>query len=229
MRSIVLSGARSCLIAFLVAGLLNIPAMAAPAKPLGMIVGAENALLDNNNAVNGADIYVGDDLVTHEKGSLRFQVGASQFYMLASTAARVDQQETMAQIAVDRGILEFSTSAPGQLEILTPLGMLRGANGTPFAGQVAVLNSGRMRVSSFKGSLVVNTNGQEQTIAEGQTWEAAIASNAPGGSGNAPPQVGVGNSGVNWTRVAIVAGIAAAAFVAACWTWPESNSSTGCW
>jgi len=226
VRSTVLSGARSCLIAFLAVGLLNIPAMAVPAKPLGMIVGAENASLDKESAVNGADIFVGDDLVTHEKGSMRFQVGASQLYMLASTAARLDQKETTAQVAVDRGTLGFSTSTPAQLEIVTPLGMLRGANGNPFSGQVAVLGSGKVRVTSFKGTLVVSSDGEEKSIGEGQTWEGTLAANVAGGG--SPTPIPVGSSGVNWVRVATVGGIILASVLVACELWPESTSAPGC-
>ena len=56
MRSNILSGARSCVIAFVVVGMLNLPVMAASSKPLGMVISADHASLDNAQAAVGADI-----------------------------------------------------------------------------------------------------------------------------------------------------------------------------
>jgi hypothetical protein len=225
VRSIVLAGARSCLLAFLIVALLNLPVTAAGARPLGMVVMAENARLDNASAAKGADLYPGDALATESGGSLRLKIGASQVYLLASTAATLLQQENKVQAKVDHGTLGFSMPAPGPLEIGTPLGVIRAASGQRILGQVAVLSPTRMQVSAFEGALVVAASaGPEKTIQPGETYEATLV---PDASPAALPQssAGVGSEGINWKRVAEVAIPAGAAAIAATWIWHELTES----
>ena len=80
MESSVRSLIRSLLIACLISGLLNAsPAMAA-AKPVGMVVLAENAHLSGVTANIGADVFAGDVLHTDPGGNLRMKFGATQLY-----------------------------------------------------------------------------------------------------------------------------------------------------
>jgi hypothetical protein len=231
VRSNILAGARSCLIAFLVVGLLNlpIPAMAASAKPLGMVVATEHARLDNANAAIGADVYSGDALATDVGGSLRMKVGPSQVYLLSASSATLVPQENRVQAKIELGTLGFSTPSPEQLEIGTPLGVIRGANGQRVFGQVAVLSPTKMQISAYEGTLlVVAANGDQKTIEQGQTYEATLAAPEPGGAQN--PQ-GVGRPGINWRHVAFVAGVAAIVGGTALGLWiveTESCSTPPC-
>jgi hypothetical protein len=135
VRSNLLCGVRSGLIAILVVGLLNLPVMAASAKPLGMVVSAEHARLDNADAAIGADIYSGDALATDAGGTLRAKVGPSQVYLLSASSATLLPEENKVQAKVERGTVGFSTSSPEQLEIGTPLGVIRGANSQRIFGR----------------------------------------------------------------------------------------------
>ncbi len=223
MRSNIFCGARSCLIAFLVVGLLNLPVMAASAKPLGMVVSADHARLDNASAAIGADIYSGDALATDAGGSLRAKVGPSQVYLLSGSSATLVPQENRVQAKVDRGTVGFSTSSPEQLEIGTPLGTIRGANSQRVFGQVAVLSPTRMQISAYEGTLLVTAlNGEEKTIQQGETYEATLTAPEPGGAQN--PQ-GVGGPGINWKHVATVAIIAGAVGGTALALWIEESES----
>jgi hypothetical protein len=129
VRSTVL-GARSILVAVLIGALVNLPAMAASEKPLATIVAAQSAHLANLNAVPGADVFLDDTLVTDPGGSLRLKVGSGQVYLLASSEATLQQQENKVLAKVYRGTLGFSTPAPEQLEVETPLGVVRGVDGS---------------------------------------------------------------------------------------------------
>jgi hypothetical protein len=223
VRSNILCGVRSCLIAFLVVGMLNLPVMAASAKPLGMVVSAEHASLDNANAAIGADIYSGDALATDVGGSLRAKVGPSQVYLLSASSAMLVPQENRVQARVDHGTLGFSTSSPEQLEIGTPLGVIRGANSQRVFGQVALLSPTKMQVSAYEGTLlVIAFNGEEKTIEQGQTYEATLAAPEPGGGQN---QAGVGGTGINWKHVATVAIIAGAVGGTALGLWIAESES----
>jgi hypothetical protein len=223
VRPIVLAGVRSCLVAFLIAAVLNFPVAAASATPLGVVLASRNARLDNAGAVNGANVYPGDALSTGSGGSLRLKIGESQVYLLSSSAATLVQQENKIQAKVDRGILGFSVAARGQLEIATPLGIIRAANGQRVYGLVAVLNPTRMQVTSKKGTLVVAAaNGPEKVIAPGETYEANLA--AVAGSPDVGPQ-GVGSDRINWKRVAGVLIVAGSAATVAAIIWHEETES----
>jgi hypothetical protein len=229
VRSNILSGARSCLIAFVVVGMLNLPVMAASSKPLGMVVSADHASLDNAKAAIGADIYSGDALATDANGSLRLKVGVGQIYLLSSSSATLVPQAGKTQAKVAHGTLDFSTSSPEQLEIGTPLGVVRGADSQRVFGQVAVVSPTKMQISSYEGTLLVTAlNGEQKTIQQGETFEATIAAPEPGGGQN---QAGVGGTGINWKHVATVAiiGGALGGTALALWiTQSESCSNPPC-
>lgn len=220
---------RAALVAFLVMGLVNLPAMAAASKPLGMVVAADHAYLDHANAATGASVYSDDLLVTEQGGSLRLSVGPSQIYLLSLSSASLEPRDDKIQARVDRGTLGFSTARPAQLEIQTPLGVVHGADANPIFGQVSLVNPSTLRISSYEGTLVVeDVSGGRKIIAQGETYEGTLVSEASGGDNN-PPKKGVTGAVVNWSHVLKVAIPLVAAGVIACWLYPESPSQMGCW
>jgi hypothetical protein len=203
VRPQVLTGIRSCVVAVVIAGLINLPVMAASSKPLGMIVIADRANVDHAKAAVGADVFSGDALSTDAGGSLRMKIGQSQVYLLSSSDASLTPTESRVQAKVTRGTLGFSTTSPDQLEIGTPLGVLRGADNQRVFAQIAVLSPTKMQVSVYEGTLLaIAPNGGHQMIQQGQTMEATIAAPEPGSAGQ--NQYGVGGTGVNWKHVAEV-------------------------
>jgi len=218
------------MVMFLAMGLVNLPLMAAASKPLGMVVAADRAYLDHANAATGASVYSDDALVTEQGGSLRLSVGASQIYLLSLSSASLEPRDDKVQARVDRGTMGFSTDRPSQLQIQTPLGVVRGADANPIFGQVSLLTPSKLRISSYKGTLVVeDVNGDRKIIAEGETYEGTLVPAASGGADNNPPKKGVTGAVVNWSHVLKVGiPIVAAGFIA-CWLYPESPSQMGCW
>jgi hypothetical protein len=206
VRSQVLSMARSCMLGAVVAGMINLPVMAASTKPLGVIVVADRAMVDHASAAVGADIFSGDALSTDPGGSLRMNVGSSQVYLLSSSAATIVPSQDKVQAKITRGTMGFSTHSPEELEIGTPIALLRGADHQPIFAQVAVLSPTKMQISVYEGTLLaVAPNGEQKMIQQGETLEGTIAAPEPGGGQN---QYGVGGTGVNWKHVAEVAVIA---------------------
>lgn len=215
-------GARSSLIAIVVASLVNFSSLAASEKPLGMVVASQNARLDNANAVAGVDIYAGDTFATDEGGSLRLKFGGSQVYLLASSSAKFLQQEDKVRATVGRGTLGFSTARSNEIEIETPLATVRGMNGQLVHGQVSVTGADRMTVSAYQGTLLVFANGQEQIVKSGQSYSVSFAPDAAAG-GQAPQ--GAVKSGKNKKRLLFlligVGGIATGAAI----VWHETTES----
>ena len=220
---------RAVLVAFLSVSLVSLPSMAAASKPLGMVVAADHAYLDHSNAATGASVYSDDALVTEQGGSLRLSVGPSQIYLLSLSSASLEPRDDKIQARVDRGTLGFSTARPAQLEIQTPLGLVHGADANPIFGQVSLVNPSTLRISSYEGTLVVeDVNGGRKIIAQGETYEGTLVSDASGGDNN-PPRKGVTGAVVNWSHVLKVGIPIIAAGVIACWLYPESPSKMGCW
>lgn len=200
MRFTVVASARLCLISFLAAGLLNIPAMAAGAPTIGTIVETQSALLSGTAAARGVDVYPGDTLVTQSDGSLRFASGASQLYLMSETEVTMEREGGALGAKVDRGTVAFS-SAPGKLDIETPLGLVHGdSNGRTF-GEVAVLDQTTIRVSAITGNLLVaGADGIGKTIPAGETFEASLE--PAGGPDAGPPVQGVGGPRrIRWRRI----------------------------
>jgi hypothetical protein len=76
-------------------------------------------------------------------------------------------------------------------------------------GQVALTSSEKMVITAYEGTLVVERDGQLQTIRPGQAYSASLVPDASGG--NDVGVQGVGNSGVNKTHLLFALLIAGAA------------------
>jgi hypothetical protein len=166
---------RSTLAGILVVGMCNLPILGSSEKPLGIIAQAEHAHLDSASAATGATVYAGDTFDTETGGTLRLRVGASQFYLLGSSAAKLAQSSSGAVLTISRGTAGFSSAASGQLLLDTPAGIVRGAEGKPAYGQVTINSPTELIVSAFRGDLVVDNEGELHSIPEGKTYRVEIA------------------------------------------------------
>lgn len=203
MRFSVTASVRSYLIALLAASLLNLPVMAAGAPAVGMIVESDNAHLSSAAAARGADVYPGDTLDTQQNGSLRFAFGPNQMYLLASTEAIMSRDGNAVRANLHRGTIDFS-GIPGQVEIETPLGVIRGDGTHQVFGEVAMFSATKIQVSAYQGDLLMlAADGTSKRIATGETFAANLDS---GGSATDPGILGVGRPRkINWHRVAVAA------------------------
>lgn len=188
--------ARSCLVAFLVVGLLNLPLQAANEKPLGLIVQADQAQLGGARAAVGATVFPGDTLATDPGGTLRLKLGSGQLYLGAASGATLVQHPGTYRVVVNRGTVGFSSSTAEVFELETTLGVVRAAAG-PAYGQVTITGPREMIVSAYRGDLVVDYDGELHTIPEGKSFRVtgdldpvpppnAAAAQGPYGSGVKP-------------------------------------------
>lgn len=184
MRSI----ARSCLIAAIVAGMLNLPVMAANPKSLGIVIQAQGARLSDADAAMGATVYPGDTLATSIGGTLRLKVGSAQLYLLSSSAVTMTENDAAVRATVMRGTVGFSTQAAGALQLDTPLALVRAANDQLAYGQLTIKSPTEMVVSAYRGTLVVDRDGDARTVDEGTSYDVTLEPN--------PPAAAQGKSGV---------------------------------
>jgi hypothetical protein len=223
LRHTVLAGVRSCLIGFLAASLLNLPVMAAGAPSIGMIVAADNALLSSAAAQRSVDVCPGDTLTTQANGSLRLAAGSSQLYLLSSTEATMQQNGNTVSAKMSRGTIDFSV-APGQLEVQTPLGVIRGSGSNRAFGQVAMLSPTKLQISAYEGELLVaGADGLPKSIGAGETYVASIN---PSGGPTDPGILGVGRPRkINWRRVAAAAIIGGGVAIGSYFIYRETTES----
>jgi hypothetical protein len=166
--------ARLCLVVLLVTSLLDIPAFAAAEKPLGLVVQAQEAQLDNAKLAVGTSIYRGDTLVTEVGGGLRLKLGGSQLYLLAESAATLAQNATAIHAVVARGTVGFSSNGVDNIELEIPQGILRAADGLPAYGQVTILSAQEVVISAYRGALVLDNDGELHAILAGKNYRVTM-------------------------------------------------------
>src|SRR5271154_6105486 len=143
---------RTCLIAFLAAGLLNLPAFAANDTPLGMVIQAEGlAHLGAARAAIGSTVYPGDSVFTESGGTMRLRVGSSQVYLLSDSGASLAQFPNMIHVVVAHGTVGFSATATDPVALDTPLGLVHPVAGQPAFGQVMLTSPLEMIVTAYHG------------------------------------------------------------------------------
>jgi hypothetical protein len=169
MRSV----ARSCIAAVL-AGLLSFPGFAASEKPLGMVVQAQNAQISNAKLAIGTTVYPGDRVETDAGGALRLRMGSTQLYLLASSSATLGQRPDSLFAEVLRGTVGFSSNATDQVELEVPEGVIRASNGQPAYGQVTISGPQEIIVTAYRGSLVLDNDGELHTIPEGKAYRVTM-------------------------------------------------------
>jgi hypothetical protein len=184
--------AKSCLIAILIAAIINIPAFAADEKPLGLVTQALDAHLGDATVAIGTTVYPGDTIATEAGGTARLKIGGGQIYLLSSSAATLSQSSNAVHAVVARGTVGFSSNGTDQLALEIPEGILRAADGVPSYGQVTIINPLEVVISAYRGTLVLDNDGELHTIPEGKTYRVTMdyersASNAePQGPAGAP-------------------------------------------
>src|ERR1700733_7382544 len=119
---------RSCLIAILIAGLLNFPVFAANEAPLGLVTQAQSAQIGNNRVEIGTTIFPGDILATEVGGTLRLKFGTNQLYLLSSSSA----------------------------------------------GQGTIIGPQEVVISAYRGTLVLEYNGEFRSIPAGKSYRVTM-------------------------------------------------------
>jgi hypothetical protein len=165
---------RTSLVVVLVTGLLDIPAFAANEKPLGLVLQAQEANVDNAKLAVGTTVYPGDTVETETGGTLRLKLGPNQLYLLASSAATLAQNSAVVRAVVDHGTVGFSSNGADKIELEIPEGILRAADGVPSYGQVTITSRVEVVISAYRGTLVLDNEGELHTIPAGKSYRVTM-------------------------------------------------------
>jgi hypothetical protein len=161
---------RAYLIAILIVALVGLPAMGAPSKPLGLVIQAQAAQLGSTAAAAGSTVYAGDSLGTDTGGSLRMRIGPAQLYLLSASVATLGETSAGVNATLVAGTAGFlSPSGPG-IELRTDLGTIRAKAAQSTHARVTVVSPNEILITSYRGPLEVETDGETFTAAEGNTY-----------------------------------------------------------
>lgn len=151
------------------AALILQPAQAAHRNAVGVVSQADRGHIGTTNAIAGADVYDCDNLETEDAGEMRLQVRSGQVYLAAGSAAQLQQGANEIQVYVNRGTVGFSSMAGGAIELTTPAGFVRAANGQAASGEVTITGPKEMLITAMRGDLVLDNGGDFRTIPQGQS------------------------------------------------------------
>lgn len=172
------SWGRCVLVALISSGMLSLPIRAAEAPPFGIVALATQAHVGTAFASTGATVYAGDSIDTEIGGSLRLRVATGQLYLLSASAANLSQDGTVLRASVLRGTVGFSSLRAREFELETPEGTIRAANDLPAYGQVTITGPKEAVVSAYRGTLLLERNGQELSIEAGKSYDVSVVPDA---------------------------------------------------
>lgn len=186
--------------------------------PTGVVSDAVHAHVDGADATLGANVYAGDALETYPGGSLRLRVGAGQLFLLASSDASITQDHARIDMLMKNGTAGLSAKIDDPLEIDTPVGTLRPADEKHAFGQVSVVGSRQVIVTSYEGTLSLTHNGEQRLIEAGKSYRMSLAPGPAAAPAAAAPQGGQGaGSGGNNSHLVVdtvvIGGAALAGFL----------------
>ena len=182
---------RSLLVALVIAALCNLPLAAAPeaSRPVGTVILAEGAHLDNVDAAVGASVFPGDELATVPQGKLRLRLGTAQVYLLSETRADVDASP--ASMNLKSGTAGFASSGPEVVAVRLPGDVVVASKGpSPAYGQVTIVSPAEFLVTSFHGSLNVDVDGEVTTVAAPNSYRVMVEQDAEGAGTKDKQQAG---------------------------------------
>lgn len=186
MSSRLRAAGRCVLVALISSAMLSLPIQAAEEQPFGVVALADQAHVGTAYASAGANVYPGDALDTLPGGSLRLRVATGQFYLLSASAANLGEDGTILRATAVRGTVGFSSLTAKQFEMETPEGMIRSANNLPAYGQITITGPKEAVVSCYRGTLLLERNGQQLLIDAGKSYDVSVVSDPE------PPQGKVG-------------------------------------
>jgi len=180
---------RTCLVAVLIVGLVEIPVFGAPLRSLGVILEAERAWVSSGSAVGGATIYDGDLLATEVSGKLRARLGESQFYLLDDSAAALRRTAGGVSAALQRGTVVFSSATPEGFELLASEARIHPRTTQPTLAQVTLVGPYELLVTCQRGQLEVRIGEEIHQVLEATSYRVLIEPASAGRQGTGGPPV----------------------------------------
>jgi hypothetical protein len=185
LRSRVRTAGHLVLVVLISSGMLSLPIQAAEGQPFGVVALADQAHIGPAYASAGANVYPGDSLDTLPGGSLRLRVATGQFYLLSASAANVGQDGGVLRATAVRGTVGFASLAAKEFELETAEGIIHAANNLPAYGQVTITGPKEAVISCYRGTLLLERNGQQLLIDAGKSYDVSVVADPEPAQGKA--------------------------------------------
>lgn len=162
--------------AALTLSLASLPAMAGPSSTvLGSIVTADRAHVGSAAAAVGTTVYVGDRLSTEAQGSVQMRAGAAAKLLLQGGSTAVVNDTNGAPSAdLVMGTATFSTGNSQAFTLYASKAAIRAQSDEPTIGQVTLVNSKTLVVTSKRGPLTVTVEGETQVVEAGKSFQVLL-------------------------------------------------------
>jgi hypothetical protein len=144
------------------------------ARPVGHVVQATAAEVDQAKLTVGTTLYNGDTITTDTTGSMLASVRSSQLAMSSSSQDALEECTDQLHVLVYYGTTDFTASAADHVEFLIAQGIVKPLDGQSASGRISVVSEREAVVSAKQGSLVVDDDGKKTTIPEGQSYRITL-------------------------------------------------------
>ena len=104
---------------------------------------------------------------------LRLKLGTTT-YLLASSAATLAKNSAVVHAVVAHGTVGFASNGADKIELEIPEGILRAADGVPSYGQVTITSAVEVVISAYRGTLVLDNEGELHTIPAGKSYRVTM-------------------------------------------------------
>jgi len=148
-------------------------------SPWGVVVASNRARISDSNADVGANVYDTDQLSTEGPGSLQVRSSEAQLYLAGSTDATLMAAGPTPCASLLFGTAIFSTRRGSSFGLCVGNVRVYPQSVAPVIGQVTMVSSKELLVSSRRGSLAVIVGNQTQIVPQGTSYRVFLDS--PGG------------------------------------------------
>lgn len=177
-----------CFLATLLAALLAVPpALGSPAKPVGIVLQTERAMLRSAQVTPGTTVFAGDTVTTDRTGTLIVRMASGQVSVLGDSIVIFEDSETGADATLLRGGLAFTTAEAGSLTVRAAGVTIRPQSKLPSQAQIALLGPIELLVTTYRGPLELRLEDETLTLPEGTTYKLFVQGDSRG-----PGPVGAG-------------------------------------
>lgn len=199
------------LIATLSLVLIEAPVMAAPASspeaPLGVVVASENANVGAGVTTSGATIYDGDRLQTPANSTLRVRLGSGQMVLRQNTTADVHSFPNGFSANLDFGTIVASSVEGQTFQVIADGATVRPANSQPTSGQISMISSTELILTSTRGTLQVTMGDEVKTVDAGSSYRLEVEPEDPGPYPNPQSPHPTARNRFLWIAIPVVAAV----------------------
>jgi hypothetical protein len=153
--------------------------------PIGILILAEHAHLDDADATAGLSVFEGESLSTEEGGHLGVRVGHSTLALAGKTDVTLHPSSGGVHVDLGAGSMYFSAAENEMVEVHAEEALLRPDSSSPTQAQVSILSPRVLQITTRHGGLDFSYRNEFRNLPEGQTYRLYL--DAP-----AEPDSGVG-------------------------------------